>query len=131
MVKLAKLRLSEVRNPGAKNERVFMRATEDVDLGDFIITDTTYKSSGAVSNKVRHVYEFAKKTIKKGEYVALHSEVGTYKLDKTTDDFPLHRFYWGLNYTIWNKEGDKAWLLYSPSDERQAIAVAPVKVPAK
>lgn len=123
-----KLRLIEVRDPGKSNERVFIQALQDVDLGDYIVTDTTYRQNGTVSNKTRHVYEFARKVVKAGEYIALHSAVGTYKLDKTTDaGTPLHRFYWGLNYTIWNKDGDNAWLLYAPLTERQAKAVAPVK----
>jgi hypothetical protein len=122
----AKLKLIEVRDPGKQNERVFIRALQEVDLGDYIVTDTTYRQDGSVSNKARHVYEFARKVVQAGEYVCLHSGAGSYKLDKTTDDgTPLHRFYWGLNYTIWNKSGDNAWLLYAPLSERQGKAVAP------
>lgn len=123
-----KLKLVEVRDPGTSNERVFIRALQDVDLGDYIVTDTTYRQNGTVSNKARHVYEFARKIVKAGEYVALHSAAGTYKVDKTNDSgIPLHRFYWGLNYRIWNKDGDTAWLLYAPLAERQEKPVAPVK----
>lgn len=124
MTTIAYLQLIGVRDPGKKNERVFMKALDDLDLSDYIVTDTTYSQPGVVSNKVRHVYEFASKVIKKGEFVALHSQVGHYKLDATSDsNTPLHRFYWGLNYTIWNKAGDKAWLLLAPASERQSKAV--------
>jgi hypothetical protein len=85
--------LIEVRDPGTSRERVFT-AVQDVDLGDCIVTDTTYRQNGTVSNKMRHVYEFARKVVKAGECVVVQSGIGTYKLDKTTDDgTPLHRFY--------------------------------------
>ena len=126
MVSNVKLALREVREPGDVNtERVFLVATDDVDLGDYIITDTTYGNDGKISNKSRHVYEFEPKVIKKGECVALYTMAGKYLLDTTTGrhPVPLHRFYWGLGSNIWNKTGDKAFLLYAPRAERQALVV--------
>lgn len=124
---MANLRLIEVRGVNTKDERVFMRAAEDLNLGNYIVTDTTYDENGNVSNKARHVYEFANKSIKQGEYVALYSKEGKYELTTVEDGTPLHRFYWGLGYTIWNDDGDKAWLLYAPAKERQSKTVAPAK----
>lgn len=121
------LKLIEVRDADTPDERVFMQASEDLDLSNYIVTDTTYRKNGAVSNKARHVYEFAQKSVKKGEYVVLYSKVGKYELATVKDGTPLHRFYWGLNYTIWNDKGDKAWLLYAPAAERQAKIVPPKK----
>ncbi|MFC5551766.1 hypothetical protein [Massilia aerilata] len=123
-----RLKLVNVRDPGTENERVMMRAVDDLDLGNYIVTDTTYNQDGTVSNKVRHVYEFAPKNIKKGDYVVLRSKAGKYKLGTLDDNVtPLHYLYWGLNYTIWNEDGDNAWLLFAQRNLRQSVAVAPSK----
>jgi hypothetical protein len=123
-----RLKLVEVREPSTKNERVVMRAIDDLDLGNYIVTDTTYKKDGTVSNKVRHVYEFEPKSIKKGDYVILRSKVGSYELTTLNDNVtPVHYFHWGLNYTIWNQDGDNAWLLFSQRNLRQAASVTPAK----
>lgn len=126
MISKPRLTLREVRAPGnVKKELVFLLATDDVDLGDYIITDTTYGDDGKVSNKARHVYEFEPKVIKNGEWVALYTRAGEYQLDSTTGKNPVqvHRFFWGLGTSVWNKTGDKAYLLYAPRAERQALIV--------
>lgn len=125
---VAKLELVAVRGVGTAEERVMMRALEDVDLGDYIVTDSTYRKDGVVSNKARHVYEFAKKRIAAGEWIALRSRKGTYNVTTLDDDrTPLHLFYWGLDYRIWNEDGDNAWLLLAPQVARQSKRVAPAK----
>ena len=125
MANKTRLEIVEVRGVGTSDERVFMRANEDLDLGDYILTDTTYRADGARSDKLRHVYEFAPKAIRKGEYVSLLSKEGTNALGKTTgaNPSPIHKIYWGLKERIWNQTGDKAFLIYAPRSERHAIAV--------
>jgi len=122
---MANLKIVEVRGVGTDNERVFMKAANDLELGNYIITDATYDSNGNISNKLRHVYEFAPKSISKGEYVCLHSKAGKNTMDETTGDnpTPIHRIYWGLKERIWNQEGDQVHLLYSPRDHRQSALV--------
>lgn len=126
---MANLKLVEVRGVGTDEERVFMKADDDLDLGNYVVTDTTFRANGSKSDKLRHVYEFQPRKIKKGEYVALYSKVGTYELAETTGEHkaPLHRIYWGLHERIWNQTGDKAHLFYAPADQRQSKPVAPVK----
>jgi len=130
---MANLKLIEVRDVGTDKEMVFMRATKDLDLGDYIVTDTTYRSTGATSNKLRHVFEFPTHAVKEGQYVALYSAVGTNKLSETVGPpkIPVHVFYWNLKERIWNQTGDRAYLLYAPKQERQTVAVPEVKLKAK
>lgn len=123
---MANLKLVSVLDPGTDKERVLMRADGDLDLGNYIVTDTTYKADGQVSNKARHVYEFAPKVIEAKDLVVLYSKKGTYQTTTVTGTL-IHQFYWGLNYTIWNQEGDNAWLLFAKRAERQVIAVPATK----
>lgn len=127
--KMANLQLVEVREAGTSTERVFMHALEDLNLSNYIVTDTTYRADGVPSNKLRHVYEFEARSVKKGEYVSLYSKAGTYALGETTGTppSPVHKIYWGLKETIWNKTGDRAHLFYAPAAERQSKLVSPTK----
>ena len=127
--RMANLQLVEVRDAGSTNERVFMHALEDLNLCNYVVTDTTYRADGVPSNKLRHVYEFEARSVKKGEYVSLYSKVGTYNLGETTGSpaSPIHKIYWGLEETIWNKTGDRAHLFYAPATERQSKVVSPSK----
>lgn len=121
---MAKLKLSAVRNVGEDTEYVFLQALEDVDIGDYILTDTTYRADGTTSNKLRHVFEFQTKMVKKGEYVALYSKPGTNNVGTTvTNSVPVHRIFWGLKETIWNDTGDRAHLFYAPKVSRQSMVV--------
>lgn len=126
---MANLELVEVRGVGTDDERVFMKAIDDLDLGNYVVTDTTFNAAGLRSDKLRHVYEFASRKVKKGEYVSLFSKVGDYRLASTTgtSPSPLHQIYWGLKERIWNKTGDRAYLFYAPADQRQSKPVAPAK----
>lgn len=122
---IPKFKLVEVRDAGKLDkERVFFKVNEDVDLGDYVLTDTTYAADGTQSNKLRHVYEFPTKLVEKGSFVSLYTKAGTAQLGTLDDEItPLHRMYWGLKETIWNKTGDKAFLLFAPKTHRQTLVV--------
>jgi hypothetical protein len=51
-----KLKLLEIRGVGTDNERVWIQATEDIDLGDYIVTGT-FRENGKKSDKRPHVFE--------------------------------------------------------------------------
>lgn len=46
---MAKLKLLSMWSVETDKERVATRATEDLDLGDYIVTDTTYDASSTTS----------------------------------------------------------------------------------
>lgn len=129
MRKVHKLQVVSVLGVGTENERVFLKANEDLDLEDYIITDSTYRKDGIKSNQLRHVYEFKSRLVNKGEYVSLHSKAGEDCMDETSgiDPAPLHRIFWGLKERIWNQAGDQAHVLYAPTSGRQTIAVPAAK----
>ncbi|WP_157862011.1 hypothetical protein [Methylobacterium sp. Leaf361] len=109
------LRVIKIFNHGNNaTEHVMLRADADIpDLSKYGICDSTYVHDDKPSNKERHFFWFPPKKILLGEYVVLNTRRGTYEryADKANDRI-LHRIFWGLNTTIWNKAGDKAVLFH-------------------
>ena len=95
-----------------QSERLVMKVTDECNLKDFMVMDCTYEN-GQVSNKHRHVYFFPDKSVKKVEYVILFTRSGKNKTGtwNDDDDTVTHRFYWGLDTTVWNEDGDEALVL--------------------
>lgn len=91
-------------------EYVLIEATEDCDIGRFLIADSTYTDDGKVSNKLRHTYWFPDTAIKKGDLVSLWTKPGQRTATTNNNGTLVHRFYWGLETAVWNDEGDCALL---------------------
>jgi len=107
-----KLKIISVKNQGvASKEYVMLKALEDCNLSSYMILDNTYDASGELSNKSRHVYIFPECSVKEGQFVCLNTGKGKYKLGKTDKGNPLHYFYWGLEHSVWNDDGDVAHLI--------------------
>ncbi|WP_083386788.1 hypothetical protein [Magnetospirillum fulvum] len=105
------LKLLAIYNAGdLDKENVLLQADADCQLNAYIICDNTYASDGTITNRHCHMYHFQKKSIKKGDYVVLFTKVGK-NSEGTYKEAPLHRFYWGVGSTVWNKDGDCAHLL--------------------
>ena len=123
------LKIISIGNSGnLQDEHVYLKAEADCNLGDYLFTDSTYGSNEAPSNKLRHVFFFPVLTVKKGDYVALWTQKGTYSVNAaTTTKAPQHNLYWGLQETVWNITGDKAFLFAAPRVQRSALAVGPKK----
>ena len=111
-----------------QDEYVYLKADADCNLGDYLLTDSTYGSNEAPSNKLRHVFFFPVLAVKKGDYVALWTRKGTYSVNAaTTAKGPQHNLFWGLQETVWNVAGDKAFLFTAPRAQRSAFTVGPKK----
>ncbi|ENU3034824.1 hypothetical protein ACE4MK_002403 [Escherichia coli] len=107
------LKIVGVKDAGDdENERLILKVTDDCNLKDFMVMDCTYEN-GQVSNKHRHVYFFPNKSAQEDEYVILFTRSGTNRTGvwNSSDDTVTHRFYWGLDTTIWNEDGDEALVL--------------------
>jgi hypothetical protein len=105
-----KLKIDSIHGQGdSAEERVLMTVVDDCTLNRYLITDTTFTSSGKLSNRHRHTYWFGPIDAKKGERVALYSKSGTYA--KTVrSGVTWHNHYWNSGSPIWNDEGDAAVL---------------------
>ncbi len=94
-----------------EKERLILDVIESTDIGEYIVFDTTYTSDDKVSNKVRHSYWFPDLKVKKGDVVVLYTKKGTHS-SKTNGINLTYFFYWNLNVSVWNNEGDCAVLLH-------------------
>lgn len=92
------------------SEYVLLRATADCDVGYYQLCDTTYTDDDKVSNKLRHIYWFPDRAVKKGELVSLWTKSGKNTTTKNESGTVVHRFYWGLSKAVWNNDGDCAVL---------------------
>lgn len=110
-----------VHNQGnASQEWVQLRVKGDCDLKYYMLLDNTYKDPVHTSNKLRHVYwAWTDKSVKAGEYIFVHTGVGTYNTT-VVSGIKVHHFYWGLKEPVWNNTGDTALLLQLNSWEYKA-----------
>lgn len=101
------LELVSIHEKGKQDaEYVELKATEACNLKYYIVSDTTYTSETAISNKLRHVYWFAPKDVAKGDYVFLRTGKGTNTTHANKAGTTTHVFYWGLATPVWNNTGD-------------------------
>ena len=89
-------------------ERLWLRVLADCDLTYFIVFDTTYTSANSISNIQRHAHWFAPKKVRTGDHVVLYTGRGTPSELRNNDGSTNYFLFWGIDRTIWNKQGDCA-----------------------
>lgn len=94
-----------------ENERVILKANKDCEISWYILFDNTYDDNGQLSNLWRHMYIFPKLSIKAGDFVWLYTKKGQKSNRGNDSKTTTHSLYWGLDETIWNHEGDMAYLV--------------------
>jgi len=111
---MSKLKIHSVDDKGVlAKECIWLNVLEDVtDLDHYIICDTTYTNDHHVSNELRHIYWFKKKTLKKGDWIRLMTKDGTDTAIANDKKTITHTFHWKLGKTVWNQDGDTAVLIH-------------------
>lgn len=105
-----KLKIDLVHAHGNVNEeRVLLTATDDCNLTNYLIMDTTYSGTG-ISNVHRHVLWLPAAVVRRGERVAIYSKKGTYAKE-IHDGITWHKVFWNSGTPIWNNTGDAAVLM--------------------
>lgn len=112
-IKVAKkepdMKIDHIGNSNGKDYILF-RVLKGTCLHDYAVYDTTYDEKGNVSNKWRHFYRFPK-----GEIMAEDGYLCLYTDDSTSqasvDGRPIKTFHMGLQGNIFNKEGDRIYLI--------------------
>jgi hypothetical protein len=94
------------------NEAIWFVIKEDINIGKYILSDTTYLESGEVSNELRHIYLFPNKNLKKGDWVVLYTKNGNNSSFLNKTKTTTHIYYWNLGHSVWNKGGDCAVLFH-------------------
>lgn len=106
------LKILRVHDNGVMSrERIVLKAFAPLDIGRYILCDTTYNRDDTVSNKLRHSFWFPDKEIKTGDFVVLYTTSGNDRQFDNKSDTVTHCFYWGLDRTVWNQDGDGAVLI--------------------
>lgn len=109
------LKIVSVHNRGDFDEEyVVLKAVKDCDIGHYMLADSTYTDSGALSNKLRHTYWFPNKKILRENYVSVWTKSGKDTKGEMKDGTPIHRHFWNLKTAVWNNEGDCAVLIHTP-----------------
>jgi len=116
-----KLKILHVKAKGGPNEEfVRLGVLDDCNLVDYGIMDQTFDEAGKLSNKLRHSYLFPDKEVKKGERVILRTGVGDDRTDREKKPV-VHRFYWGLETSVWNDDTDKVVLFAAEAIDSKEV----------
>lgn len=119
------LAIVNVSNHGVlDSEHIGLVANNKLFLWNYLLSDSTYHSDGTVSNKHRHVFDFDSLpaiTLSKGDVVILYTKKGKYRIADLGDGVKAHLIYWGLNETVWNKDGDQAILIEAAGREKKSV----------
>lgn len=104
-----KLSIKSVKEHGdLPKERIILKALENVDIGNYMIADTTYIDEEQVSNKLRHTFWLPDVKVCKDDLIVLYTKAGNESVQKNKSGNKTYFFYWDLGLTIWNKEEDAA-----------------------
>lgn len=106
-----KLAIRYVKDHGVKDdERIILKALDNVDVGSYMLADTTYISDGEISNKLRHTFWIPDQEVEKDDLVVIYTKEGKNSVKSNKSGSKTYFFYWGLNKTVWNINEDAAAL---------------------
>lgn len=109
------LEIISVKNHGElEKEFIGLGAKKTLNLWNYMLSDSTYHGDGTASNKHRHVFDFDELpaiTLEKGDIILLYTKKGKFNVGDMSGGGKVYSIYWGLNETIWNKDGDESLLI--------------------
>lgn len=111
------LEIRKLYKADGDDERVALQATEDCDLGNYIITDATFGKQGGSSNLFRHVFEFPTYEVKKDDWVVLYTKKGRRSKKSNT-----HFFYWNVDHNVWNDDHDTVTLIRVAAYQKKSFS---------
>lgn len=107
-----KIKIVRVRDNGDHaTERIVLKALSTTDVGSYILCDSTYTEDDQVSNRLRHTFWFPDQVVNAGDFIVVHTRKGRSNRTANKSGTTTHNFYWGLDVTVWNEDGDAAVLL--------------------
>jgi hypothetical protein len=76
-------------------EYVRIKAEEDINIKGYAVVDRTFNTDGSHSNAFRHIYVFHKFSVKKDDWIRLHTGKGNYHTNTNDDKTIITRqVYW-------------------------------------
>jgi hypothetical protein len=87
-----------------EKERVILYSESVIDIGKYILFDSTYMGENRISNKLRKALWLPDIEINAGDLVVVYTKHGLQKSKTNEDGSQTHFVYWGLDNPIWNRE---------------------------
>ncbi|MBD9479854.1 hypothetical protein [Pseudoxanthomonas sp. PXM02] len=104
-----------------KNERILIRANDEVDIGDYVLMRSKKNLSGDATSGPKSAFWFPDVTINKGDLVVVYTRAGNPSVKRLKSGVDAHFFYWRKERPIWGKEdANIAVLLEAPHWESRA-----------
>lgn len=82
-------------------ERIVLRATTDVDVGDYAVFRSGVSSDGNPTSGRKSAYWFPNGAVKAGDSIVLYSKKGQKSTKRLEDGRTAHFFYWGKQEALW------------------------------
>ena len=106
-----KMKIVGIFDKNTEKERLTVEAVEQCNCKDYIVMDTTYDSSHSVTNLWRHSLVLPAQDLQPGDQVKIYTKKGVNRLVRSNDGTcNIFFVYWGLEVSIWNGDGDVAYL---------------------
>lgn len=101
-MKLIISRFTETGN--LSKERLVLIATEDVDIGDYVVMRSKRGESGNPKSGAKSAYWFPDVTVKAGDLVVVYTKKGASSKKTLDNGKVVHFYYWHLSNAIWGEE---------------------------
>jgi hypothetical protein len=85
-----------------QKERVVFRATEDTDIGNYMVLCSQSDELGTASSGANTAYWFPDVAVKKEDLIVLYTKSGTDRKKDVTGGHTAYFYYWGSPEPIWN-----------------------------
>lgn len=102
------------------NERLSLRALDDLDVGDYLVAQSGYVDDNPTTD-FYHTFWFPFKPIQKGDLVVVYTKVGTNKERVLQRGNKAHFYYLDLKSPIWTRSDSGAVLLYAPTWQGKTV----------
>jgi hypothetical protein len=101
------LEITNIRDSGiAKSERLVMKATTNLDVGEYAVFATGYRDGTPLAQDSL-AYWFPDKKVAKGDLVVLYTRAGVLSEKVNASGSTSHFFYWDHADALW-KSGETA-----------------------
>jgi hypothetical protein len=108
-MKLKLLRFAETGN--LDKERVVLAATDDVDIGKYVVMRSKRGESGNPRSGSKSAYWFPDLIVKSGDLVVVYTKKGKSSKKTLENGKVVHFYYWHLSAAMWGESSNNTAVL--------------------